>query len=257
MKKIGLVLGAGGARGMCHLGVLKALQERGIEVYCVAGSSMGAVAAGLFAAGISLDEMERLTSVVRQTFVMDLNINIRRRYGLFQGRRVMKLLCELLGDKRIEDCAIKCCATGIDVESGELFIFNKGILRDAIRASMAIPAVFVPWEINGRTYMDGGVLCRLPVQCARDMGADAIIAVDALGPARQASVPKGVLGMLQRYYEITDWAVAKEQAHDADVLITPDMGDKSMFLFKDNGDAVKAGYDAAVAAMPDILKIIK
>lgn len=256
-KKVGLVLGAGGARGICHLGVLKALNENDIEIHCAAGSSMGALAAGLFAAGLSMETMERLTDVAKQTFIMDLNMDLRQREGLFKARRVVKLLQELLGDLRIEDCPVKFCATGVDVESGELYIFREGVLRDAIRASMAIPAVFVPWEVNGRMYMDGGVLCRMPIQCAREMGADAVIAVDALGPVRQVSVPSGVFGMLQRYYDITDWEITKNKINGADVLITPDMGDKSQFVFKNNEEAVEAGYKATMEAMPDILKAIK
>ena len=241
---------------MCHLGALRALRENNIEIHCVSGSSMGAMAGGLFAAGVSLEKMEELAGLVNQIFVMDLNNKIRERNGLFRARRIMKVLTETIGDLRIEDCPIKYCATGVDVESGELFIFKEGILRDAMRASMAIPAVFTPWEVGGRTYMDGGVLCRLPVQCARDMGADVIIAVDALGPIRQSPVPQKMFGMLMRYFEISDWAITKEKTGIADILITPDMGDKSIFVFKNNEAAAEAGYRATTEVMPQILKII-
>ena len=257
-KKVGLVLGAGGARGMCHLGVLRALHENGVKVHCVTGSSMGSLVGGLFAAGVSLEKMDELSAVARQGFIMDLNFDWRQRDGLFRARRVMKMLTEAVGDLLIEDCPIKYRTTGVDVESAELFIFKKGVLRDAIRASMAIPGVFTPWEVNGRTYMDGGGLCRLPVQAARDMGATAVIAVDALGRVRPTAVPSGIFGMVQRYNDIVDWEIAKNriETNSADVLITPDMGDKSQFIFKHNEEAVEAGYKATVEAMPEILKVV-
>jgi len=242
---------------MCHLGVLKALKENNIEVYCVAGSSMGAMAGGLFAAGILLEDIEEIALSVKQSFIMDLNVDIRHRQGLFSIRRVTKLLENTLGDLLIEECPIKYCATAVDVETGELTVFHKGVLRDAIRASIAIPALFVPWQIDGRTYIDGGVLCRLPIESAREMGADAVIAVDALGPIRTSPIPKNVVGMLQRYYNITDWEIIKNKLNTADLVITPEMNDKSEFVFKGNDEAIEAGYKAAIDAMPKIIELVK
>ncbi len=255
--RIGLALGAGGARGMCHIGIMRAFEETGIRFYCIAGSSMGAMGGGLFAAGLSTSEMSRISRIATQGFVMDFNAGFNQRPGLFRARRVNKLLTDILGDKRIEDCEIKFSATAVDVESGELVILDKGILRDAIRASIAIPAVFTPWEIDGRIYMDGGVLCRLPIGTVREMGADIVIAADALGSVRRSKAPKNIFGMVQRYYDITDWELNKDKVIDADILITPDLGDKSQFVFKDNDKAVDIGYYTTVMAMPQILDVIK
>ena len=254
--KIGLALGAGGARGMCHLGVLKAFEEYKLDFHCISGSSMGAMMGGLYAAGVHCDEMQSMSKFATQGFVMDFNAGFNQRPGLFRLRRVTKLLTKLLGDKKIEECGIKFCATGVDVESGELVVFDKGVLKDIIRASIAIPAVFTPWEIEGRVYMDGGVLCRLPIGSLREMGADIVIAVDALGCVRQTSAPKSIFGMIQRYYDISDWELNRNKVIDADVLITPDLGDKSQFVFKDNETTAEAGYRSAIKAMPQIFNAI-
>lgn len=257
--KIGLALGAGGARGICHLGVLKALKENGIEIYCVSGSSMGAVVGGFFAAGVTLEKMEKISRLARQRLMTDFNIDLRRGgpAGLFGAKRVMKLFTGILSELRIEECPIKYRATGVDIENGELVIFDKGVLKDIMRASMSIPAAFTPWEIEGRYYMDGGVLCRIPVESARDMGADVVIAVDALGPIRTMPPPKGLLGIIERFQDIANWQLSKDKVNTADILITPDMGDKSQFMFKDNDKAVEAGYKAAMEAMPEIKAYIR
>ena len=255
-KKVGLALGAGGARGMCHLGVLKALKEKNVEVYCVAGSSMGAIAGGLFAAGVPYEKIDKMAHSVTQRLIGDLHLLPKTRSGLFRGRRVMKAFNGLVGDLKIEDCPVKYCATAVDIESGKLKILDGGLLKDAMRASSSIPGVFIPWKIDGRKYIDGGILCRVPIQQVRDMGADVVIGVDALGPVRKKFAQQGVVAMLERFFDITNWELSKDKL-DADLLITPDMGHKSGFKFKDHDAAIEAGYKAAKRAMPKILKLLQ
>jgi NTE family protein len=250
-RKIGLALGAGGARGFCHVGALRALEENGIIPDIVTGSSMGAVIGGAYAAGLSVETLQVLSHIATNRLVRDFRIE-RRWLGLFAGARVQKLLVRQLGDKRIEDCSIPFACTAVDLETGELKIFREGVLYQAIRASMSIPVVFQPFEVDGRTYIDGGVLCRVPITEAREMGADIVIAVDAQGPVKPAPIPHNLLNMIERFWMIADWGLSKEAVKAADVLLAPELPDKSVMDFKNNGPTIEAGYKCLIDNMDAI-----
>jgi len=207
--RIGLVLSGGGARGMAHVGVLQILEELKIPIDCVSGTSMGAIVGGLYAAGMSPAEMEKLVTSMewnqafrdrpppnelafrRKRDAADYLINFDLGYkdggftipkGLLQGQNLNLILKSLLlhteDTTDFDKLNIPFRAVATDIETGEAVILDKGELVRALRASMSIPALFAPVEIDGRLLVDGGVANNLPIDIARQMGADIVIVVD-------------------------------------------------------------------------------
>lgn len=255
--KVGLALGSGGARGFCHIGVLQAFEENNIPIHCIAGCSNGALVGGCYCAGISIDKMKDTAKKSTMSAIADVNISLKNN-GFLKGRRAVNIVKKLIGDKTIEQCAIPFRATACNVNTGELKIFDSGSLVDAMRASMSIPIIFHALEKSkGCVLVDGGILERIPISSVKEMGADVVIAVDAIGPPKNDFVRnRGFVKMFERVFYLLDWEATKEKIKRADMVITPDQGDRSMMDFKDNLYSVECGYKAAMAAMPDIFKLI-
>lgn len=159
---VSLVLGSGGARGLAHIGVIEWLVENGYEIRTISGSSMGALVGGVYAAG-NLDAYKHwVTALDRADVVRMLDLSFGWS-GLLKGERIINKLRNLIGDCAIEDLAISYTAVATDIEKGKEVWLSRGSLFDAIRASIAVPLLFTPYEINGRKLLDGGLLNPLPV----------------------------------------------------------------------------------------------
>ncbi|KFN49822.1 hypothetical protein P873_08860 [Arenimonas composti TR7-09 = DSM 18010] len=180
--RIALVLGAGGARGLAHIGVLQVLRERGYEVAGISGSSMGALVGGIFAAG-RLDEYCDWACALERRGVLRLLDFAFGSPGLFHGERVIGALRELVGDHRIEELPIPYVAVATDLARQREVWLTRGRLFDAIRASIAIPMIFTPHRVGRRDLVDGGLLAPVPIAPTRAMHVDRVIAVDVNAPA--------------------------------------------------------------------------
>ena len=180
--KIGLVLGSGGSRGIVHIPILESLRDLGIPVDLIAGSSIGAVMAGIYATG-TLEKLRLdLQSMKRDDFLKLFDPALSRA-GLFAGRKAIAFLSRYIPRQtRIEDLPIPLGIVATDYDSGRPVVFRKGNLLDAIRASISIPGIFTPARFGGGLLVDGGVANPLPIDVAEDMGADLTIAV-SLHPA--------------------------------------------------------------------------
>ncbi len=256
-KTIGLALGGGGARGFCHIGVLEVLEESGIPVDFVSGCSMGAIVGGCYCAGVSVAALHVVARKITQKVVMDIDIS-KRRCGLVSGKRAVKTLQPLVGEKNIEDCRIPFRATATDVRSGTLKVLHSGKLIDAMRASMSIPVAFHAVERGEELLVDGGVLERIPIDSCRAMGADIVIAVDALGGAPSKDyVPDGMLSIVERSCLLMDWQTCRENIKKADLLIVPEQGNRTTYRFKDNEYSIERGRIAAREMLPHIKEIIR
>ena len=255
-KKVGVALGSGGARGFCHIGVLQVLAENRIPVDFVSGCSMGAIVGGCFCAGVPLEKLRETAEKITQMVVMDINISVKN-FGLIKGRRAVNVIKPLVGDTTIEECKIPVRATATDLTSGHLKVFDSGKLINAIRASMSIPVAFHAVETEREILVDGGVLERVPIDCCKQMGADVIIAIDALGGAPGTDYrPTGLLDAFERSYLLMDWRNCKENLKKADLVITPDQGNRSVWRFKDNAYSIECGRIAAQEMLPQILDVI-
>ncbi len=175
--KIGLALGSGAAKGIAHIGVLKALEELGIEVSYIAGSSMGAFVGAAYAAGNSAQELEKValeSTWKRTTRMFAPTIS---RAGLVSGKQITSFLEDVIGASSFDQLGIPLAVETTDIESGELNTILEGDLIQAVRASISLPLILTPVEFEGRILVDGGLVSPVPIQTVRDMGADFVIAV--------------------------------------------------------------------------------
>ncbi len=188
-EKVALVLGAGGARGFAQIGVIEALQARGLEIVAVSGSSSGALVGGIFAAGKLGEFREQLLRMQRSHFLRLLDPVIGQP-GLLHGERLVAAMREVVGDPPIESLPILFTAVAVDLQRQRVVWLRSGPLWDALRASFAIPGLFTPHEVHGRELVDGGLLAPLPIAATRLSDAHRLIAVDMHGwPQRPPGTP--------------------------------------------------------------------
>ncbi|MFT3907643.1 MAG: patatin-like phospholipase family protein [Steroidobacteraceae bacterium] len=283
--RIGLVLSGGGARGAAHIGVLKVLDELHIPIDAIAGTSMGAVVGGLYASGMSGNDIEKLlTSVdwqdafrdrppraglayrrkLEERDYIDVPLGIRGKRlllprGLIQGQKLVQILRQqtlpVAGIQDFDKLPIPFRAVATDLANGERVILGSGDLTMALRASLSAPGVFTPVTLDNRLLVDGGLSSNLPVDVARSMGVDILIVVDVGNPllSRQqlnsiARVSTQTLAVLMR--SDTERQLGTLSSHD--VLIQPIMSDVASYDFRVLRKAIDAGYAAARAAAPNL-----
>ncbi|MCK4653333.1 MAG: patatin-like phospholipase family protein [Candidatus Cloacimonetes bacterium] len=179
-KKVGLVLGCGGAKGLSHIGVIKFLEEMEIKIDFIAGTSIGALIGGAYASGLSIKELEDIALETDLTSTAKFFSPGFGKSGLVTGSKVQEFLISKLGNKNIENLKIPFVAVATDIITGQEILFNKGDLVEAIRSSISIPVVFQPVIWNNIILVDGGLVNPVPIDVARKMGADHIIAVNVL-----------------------------------------------------------------------------
>lgn len=189
-KRIGLALGSGGARGWAHIGVINAIREAGLDVYAVAGTSMGSLVGAAFASG-KLEDLHRVALNLdwRQVLAMMVEFSLPRS-GLIDGARIVDFVRGHVLPTDIENLPMPFAAVATDIETGEEVVMRTGSVTDAVRASIAIPGLITPLVTSKHVLVDGGLVNPLPVDVARDLGADFIIAVDITRsplPGRSAS----------------------------------------------------------------------
>lgn len=278
--RVCLVLSGGGARGFAHVGVLKALEEKGVRVDCITGTSMGAIVGGLYASGMDARSLERLVLTLdweamfserppRQElslrrkeedfrFPLPFEIGLRDwKLGLPRGAfatsrlelELKDLTAHLREDIAFDQLPIPFRAVATDLESGAIKIFAHGPLRVAMRASMSVPGAFAPIEVDGRLYGDGGLVKNLPVDLAHTLGATRIIAVNIGTPLSPRSELGSFVGVTRQMINILTEQNVREQLarldEEKDVLIAPDLGDMGATDFARGAQAIAAGYAAA------------
>ena len=192
--RIALVLGAGGARGLAQIGVIEVLEERGLHIDAVAGSSSGALVGGIFAAGRLREFDAALRAMSRRDFLRLLDPGWRRS-GLLQGRRLVEAMREVVGDPLIEALPVEFTAVAVDLDRQREVWIREGRLWDALRASFAIPGLFTPHRVGERALVDGGLLAPLPIAATRLSDAHRLVAVDMHGwPRRGVSAAPAPAG---------------------------------------------------------------
>ncbi len=199
MSQLGLALGSGGARGWCHIGVIRSLQRQGVEPMAVAGCSMGAMVGAAWAAG-KLDALEKLALEFSQTQLFSLMDPHLDRGGVLSGKGVETLLGELDLPERIEDLPKPFMAVATDMATGREIWLMDGPLIPAVQASVAIPGIFSPVQLQGRWLIDGGLINPVPVSAARALGARSVLGVNPSGrgdkPIWQANEPDSFLSRI-------------------------------------------------------------
>jgi NTE family protein len=178
--KLGIALGGGGAKGFAHLGVLKALQRHGIEFDVVTGTSIGSLVGAAYSAGY-IDDLEAAAKGISLTEIPKLLSPAWSRTGFFSGNSALDMLSEVIQLKLIEDMPKVFASVAVDLSRNEVVIFKEGDVRTAIRSSISIPVLFTPVLSEGRVLVDGGLLEPVPIQLAKQLGADLVVAVDLFG----------------------------------------------------------------------------
>lgn len=259
--QIGLALSAGGVRGFAHVGVLEVLDNAGLPIDKMAGTSMGAVVGGLYAAGLPTEKLWEISNHISlDTITPDFNLGGLFRF-IFESKlptsaNLSKFFEEQLGDKQFEDMPIPFSCAAMDVKTGERVLFNSGPLAIAVRASMNLPGVFEPVQYRHRALVDGAVVDYLPVDSVKQMGADYVIA--SVTPFDFSSkTPTTILGYVNRVNDVRAAAMIEESAKKANFVLTNRVLDtKTLELNKlhQAGEVgVKEAYKNLEALQKDLL----
>lgn len=257
MPKICFVLGAGGARGISHVGFLQAMEENGIKPDFIAGCSMGSVVGACYASGMSPSKMMEVVKGLKFRDIADVSLFPFNKQSLFRSIKLRKKLGDLIGDVQFKDLKIPFECIASDIVSGEVVILKEGGVLEAVHASSAIPGVFKPIEKDGKILVDGGVFMTLPLNCVKDFNGDVIIAVDALGSLQEYK-PKGLLSHILRVVDANSYYIKKRQIKEFthDLLIEPDLGLMSQYKVEKLDFAYEQGYKAGIENLEKIKEII-
>ena len=244
--RIGLALGGGAARGFAHIGVIQVLEENGIKVDLVAGTSAGSLVAALYASGKNGKEMQALSDTMDEGAITDWSFPLR---GLIRGEALARFIRDKTGGKNIEQMAVPLGIVATDLSDGSSILFRSGDTGTAVRASSAVPAVFQPVRIGQREFVDGGLVSPVPVRFAKEMGATLVVAVDITSPPEK-DPPGDAFRMLMQTFSIMGRSINMFELRDADVVIRPKLDGVSSADFTARRRAVQAGREAAQAILP-------
>ncbi|MHB8077646.1 MAG: patatin-like phospholipase family protein [Candidatus Krumholzibacteriia bacterium] len=249
--RIGLALGGGGARGFAHIGALRVLEQEKIPIDLVVGTSVGSLVGALYAdQGRVLDaEMTALT--VGEEELFDQTMIPLFSGGLVKGKKLEAFLRDNLKHPLIEDMVVPFAAVAVDLDSGETVVFRSGPVAPAVHASCAIPGVFVPVTIGGRTFVDGGVTNPVPASVARALGAEVVIAMSVPPPAPKPAA-RNQLSVTYHAISIMAAEIGRLRAGEADVVIAAEVGKVDFDDFSQKRRLIEAGEAAARAALPAI-----
>jgi NTE family protein len=279
--RVGLALSGGGARGGAHVGVLKVLEEMDVPIDYIAGTSMGSIVGALFAIGYPTDEIERMLNETdwdraltdqpdrrdrtmrkkenEAQFLVPYRLGYNNRrvqlpLGAIEGQHLDQILHKVLlpavNIRNFDDLGIPFRAVATDLVTGEEVVLSKGVLADALRASMSVPGVFAPVRIDGRLLVDGGMSNNLPVSVVRDMGADIVIAVDISSPLLGEDDLKSVFSVTEQLTNFLTRRTTEQQIASLgaqDILIVPELGDFGSADLSKAGQIVPLGEQAARA----------
>ena len=246
--RIGLALGGGAARGVAHIGVIQVLEENGIKVDLVAGTSAGSLVAALYASGKNGNEMALLAESMDEGAITDWAFPTR---GLIRGEALARYVREKTGNKLIEQMPLPLGIVATDLSDGSPILFRSGDTGAAVRASSAVPAVFQPVKIGTREYVDGGLVAPVPVRFARQMGAELVIAVD-ITSAPEEKPPGDALRMLLQTFSIMGRSINSYELRDADVVLRPSLNGVGSADFTARKRSIQAGREVALSMLAAI-----
>jgi len=246
--KIGIALGGGAAKGFAHVGVIKMLEANGFAPAVVAGTSAGSVVGALYASGLNAFELQEKAIAMDEANIRDLQWSSG---GLVLGQKLEDYVNEQVHHKPMEQLAKPFVAVATRLEDGDRTLFSRGNTGQAVRASSSVPGVFQPVSIGKYHYVDGGVVSPVPVDAARQLGADVVIAVDISSKAR-GKAPGDMLGTLNQSIAIMGQKLGQAELARADVIIRPKVLDLGSADFSQRATAIIEGEKAALAAMPKI-----
>lgn len=254
---VALVLGSGGKRGFAHVGVLKVLAAAGVKPDLVVGTSVGAMVGALYAAGLSQEELQRAAEEFDPRMLTEPVIGGRYIVGrgFFSSERIQRFVNRHVGNRPIESLPVAFAAVATDAQTGEVMVFNSGDAGMAVRASATQPVLFEPVRIEGRDYVDGGLVAPVPVGVARRLGADRIIAVNVAFAPEEMPL-NHPLDMAWQTMQIMGATLNRAARQEADVLIEPDLRGLSDWSAFERRLVIERGEQATRAVLPLIRSLL-
>jgi NTE family protein len=250
--KVALVLGGGAARGFAHVGVIRVLEKSKIQIDLIVGTNTGSLIGAIYADKKSAAELERIALSLEERDVFDYNF-INPTQGFARGERLEDFLSKRLAAKEIDQLKLPFAAVATDIQNGEVAVLQSGSIARAVRASSAIPGIFTPVNYQGKMLVDGGVLNNVPVDIARKLGADVVIAVDLGAGPKTAQVSNLFENVAQGFY-LAARPNAEAKLKQADVAIRPKVSETGLLDFSRKKELVTLGAEAAEQALPEIRK---
>ncbi len=260
-KKLGFALGAGGSRGVAHIGFLQAMREAGICADLVAGCSMGAVVGACYCAGISPAKMRSEVGGLKLSDLAALNLAPFRQNGLMKMTKIRKLVAALIGERTFDELEIPFACVATDLIEGKTVVLDSGNVVDATLASSSIPGAFTPAKFGPyKMLVDGGILERVPTRVLKQMGAEVIVAVDVLGNLAEEKQATGhLIDTVLRCIDIMDTHTTRrkqEQRKYVDLWLEPPLGSMDQYKVKDMDFAYGKGYETGVNNAEKIRELI-
>ncbi len=246
--RIGLALGGGAAKGFAHIGVIKMLEANGFRPVVVAGTSAGSVVGVLYASGRNAFELQQIAGDLHQAQLRDVSLLSG---GLIKGQKLQDYINERISQAPIERLKRPFAAVATQLETGKRTVFTRGNAGQAVRASSSIPGVFAPVSIAGFNYVDGGIVSPVPVDAARSLGADIVIAVD-ISTKASGKTPDSLMGIVNQSIAIMGQKLGAQELARAEVVIRPRVAGIGPAEFERRAEAMLEGEKAALAAMPQL-----
>lgn len=251
---IALVLGSGGARGYAHIGVIEILEKYNIHPDFIVGTSAGSIVGALYASGKSADELKEIALSLKVNDVRDVKLDMK---GFFEGKKVEDFINQQVNDTQLQKLKIPMYVVATELQDGKKVVFNYGNTGQAVRASVAIPSMFIPTKIGTDEYVDGGLVSPVPVKTAKDLGADIVIAVDILAQPTHTET-SNIWGLFNQNINIMQKHLAQEELKYADIVIQPDLREK-VHIFDVSGreETMSVGREAAMDKVFELNQIIE
>lgn len=252
--KVGLALSGGAARGIAHIGALKALEEARIPIDMIAGVSSGALIGALYASGLDIETIESVALGLRWKEFADLT---PPRMGLISGKGIEEFVSKYTKVKEFGELKIPLAVVTTDLITEKEVVFRKGALAKIVQASCSIPGVYTPVKYEDMLLIDGGIVNILPTGVLRRMGADFVIGVDVNTRATISPEPKNVFQVILQSWDVISRQGAARARKDADLVIYPEIGDISKVDLKRARELLRTGYQAAKEVIPQLKREIK
>jgi NTE family protein len=249
MPVIGVALGGGFARGIAHIGVLKVLEEEGIPVRMVAGTSVGAIMGAAYCSGLTIAELEEVAHKVRFTTFARWTLS---RYGFASNDRMAAFLAHTLKVQTFEELRIPLLVTATDFNTGKGAVFSSGSIIDPVRASCAYPGMFLPVEIGGSWLVDGMLSYPVPTLPLRQMGVQRVLGVHLKGQWSKTSAPRHYFDVIGQSFAIAQEMMSSVWRNAADVVIEPDVAGFDYDDFKRADELIHVGELAMRRALPAV-----
>jgi NTE family protein len=253
--KIGLALGGGAARGFAHVGVIAALEEAGIKVDLVTGTSAGSLVGAIYASGKNAAQLQEVALKMEEAEITDWTLPFFNR-GILRGEALSNYINRQVNNKLIESLPIPLGIVATDLRSGQGVLFRQGDTGQAVRASSSVPSVFNPVKIGDREYVDGGLVAPVPVRFAKQMGAELVIAVD-ISAAPEGNTADGTVAVLLQTFAIMGKSINEYALQGADLVIRPELVGVKGGDFTAKRRAIDAGKAAMQRQIPQLKALIE